>query len=401
LKAKIFKLLVLISIFFSGDVFSSHLKCEAMVRDKRKRLVKRTVELPMEDRGLYENESFKIVEGQSDQALSLGSSLSLRACTAFYHLTKARSYFVNELGLEHLNDLKQIIIRLQIKNGYHDASHFVHTNHGEFFNNALTIPPSDDRKLSNVKSWDYEIWFAPKKKKKIKSQFARATEQAGQQAFILGTMTGMAQSQVNLAIQQWASTGQLSIEDLGYHAKSLLFSVGVVAGVPLVLKGLGKIAKKTIYLDAGLIPEVIYHEFTHVALAKFLSLEKHSAVVEGTANYFAANIGKTNSILGKTKKFAKGLDPLKGDKLAKKYDYFMEDQMYAQYGFTFKFLYALKKKFGEKTVNRIILEAIKYLDSPAPTIKKDLIPALFKSIKVLDMNDLYYPIQSVVQEFGI
>jgi hypothetical protein len=186
-----------------------------------------------------------------------------------------------------------------------------------------------------------------------------------------------------------------------FYAQSLALSIGVTAVVPHALKWASKPFKNTLYLDSAMIPEVIYHEYAHYALSEHLSIDKHAPVVEGVANFYAAMIGKTDSILNRTKGYSKGLVEIDAKK-GKMYAYSMEDSKYAQLDFSFKFLYGLKTQFGEEEASKLVYEAVKLLGQrEGKELKRDLIPSLKEALLKQDNSiSTLFRFNTVLQEFG-
>jgi hypothetical protein len=383
---------------FSLSSFALSHKCEVLVRNKSKKLIQKKVELThLRSVDSFSGKYFKIVKGKEEKALSFNSKLSFRACHVYYHLSKAREYFSSHFDLPHLNKPRALVIRVEMELGYNDSSHFLHENLGKFYNNALTIPPSGVSRLDIVKPWYYEIWFAPKKKVKIKSAFARASEVASSWPVLNQMIFGIFQQQATQFGSYVLQGNTVTALEGEYYFKSLLFSIGVTALVPNIMKWSSKLFKKTIFLDSLMIPEVIYHEFTHFALSPHISIDKHSALGEGIANFYAALIGKTDSILGRSRKYAKGLIKIEAKK-TKKYEYYMEDSKYAQLDFTFKFLYGIKSEMGQIKSEQLVFKAASSLEDKF-SIKENFLPALFNSIESTEPSQKYQLIK-VMDQFG-
>src|SRR5690606_1307067 len=56
------------------------------------------------------------------------------------------------------------------------------------------------------------------------------------------------------------------------------------------------LGRKYFHLDSALVPEIIYHEYSHVALSDHLVLSHSTAVIEGMADIFAGFIGNTSKL---------------------------------------------------------------------------------------------------------
>tara|TARA_B100000886_G_C20351956_1_gene461271 strand:- start:553 stop:1071 length:519 start_codon:yes stop_codon:yes gene_type:complete len=63
------------------------------------------------------------------------------------------------------------------------------------------------------------------------------------------------------------------------------------------------ITRRWYKLDAALIPEIIYHEFSHIALSDYLELNHSTSVIEGMADFFAGKISNSKELATKVKKY--------------------------------------------------------------------------------------------------
>ena len=155
-------------------------------------------------------------------------------------------------------------------------------------------------------------------------------------------------------------------------------------------------------MDAVSFPEIIYHEFGHIAFSKLLPLNNFNPVTEGYANYFASLVTHHHKLMYKGKHYAKGLSG-KNAKSFQQYAYDLEAKVMAQSSFTFKLLYDLKEKLGEDLFHKILLKAASHplvFDS----IKFGLITALFESVDDLDIEQkemVKFKIHSVLRELAL
>lgn len=127
-------------------------------------LVKRKTELPnLIKENAFEGRYFKIVEGKNESAILFAASLAQKAAQVYYHLEKAREYFLSIEGApqDWLN--QQITIRLNISNHFNPYSRFSHDDYARESNTAVTIPASGQERMEEFGPWGPEIWFRPKK----------------------------------------------------------------------------------------------------------------------------------------------------------------------------------------------------------------------------------------------
>lgn len=392
------KLLVFIFLLSSQASFAFEATCNAIVRSGNKSLKLQKVTIKeLVSKKEFRGEYFKVVKQKSEQAIKIDSEDSVRACTAYYHSTIAKDYFKSNYDLKKYKRKRAITLRIEMDLGFEESSHMMHENNGKFYNNAVTIPPSNRSRLTK-KAWHYEIWFAPKKAVKMDNSTYKAAQLITSGPFMSSLLIGVGQSQattIGVDLVRGSTFGA------DFYTKTLAMSIGITAVIPYALKWGSRPFKRKIYLDSGLIPEVIYHEYTHYALSENISIDRHSPVVEGIANFFAATIGKTDSILKKTKGYSKGLLEISAKK-EKNYEYYMEDSKYAQLDFTFKFLFALKRTFNEELASKLVYESTKFLgESKSMEIKKDLLTALKRSLRKLSKSKSdQYKLMKLFQDFG-
>ncbi len=391
------KLLIFIYLL-SSSLFALESECNALVRGHKKKLVIKKVQIKdLVSTTHFHGEYLKIIKKNSEGPVAFDSTDALRACTVYYHSTIAKDFFISNFALKRFERARTINLRIEMDLGFEESVHMMHENNGLFYNNAVTIPPSGQSRIVD-RPWFYEIWFAPKKPVKVDNSTYRAAEIITSGPFMSSLLLGVGQSQATtIGIDLVRGTGF----GAGFYAQSLAMSIGVTAVVPHVLKWATKPFKNTLYLDAAMIPEVIYHEYSHYALSEHLSIDKHAPVVEGVANFYAAMIGKTDSILHRTRGYSKGLVEIDAKK-GKMYAYSMEDSKYAQLDFSFKFLYALKTQYGEEKASTLVYEAVKILsEREGKELKRDLIPSLKKAlIKIDNSTFAQFQFNTLLQSFG-
>ncbi len=395
------KIVICILLLFSSLLFSEEVGCIAYTRNSKDKLRKTAVSVNVlnKENG-FESKFFSIRNKTEDKAIKFESSMSLRACTAFYHLEQARRFFSNNFSLNPFKEKKQIVIRLEMDQAFDDSVHFLPEKFGKVYNNAITIPPSAKMKLDEVNPWGYEIWFAPKKEIKLKSSFEESSGVLASKSVVGNLVFSVAEKELTIMMQDFARGQVWNQFTREYYFQSLLFSVGVTALVPNLMNWSSKLVKKKIFLDSGLIPEVIYHEYAHFALSDLINIGHSSPVGESVANYFASKISGRNNILKNSKPFMKGLVKIDGKKL-KKYKYIYDNSKYAQADFGFKFLHALNRELGQN-FDTLLIKSLEYLDKRKPlVIKNNLVPALQQSISDHSHGLNHFKYLNVLQEAGI
>jgi hypothetical protein len=237
----------------------------------------------------YESKFFKIVHKTSSEPIKIDSSdISKKAANVYYHLTKAKNFFATIGRVQK----EQIVIRIDIENAYHKKYHFQNVRVNPVYNNASTIAKGAGVEEFNISPWGDEIWFRPAKNIKIDKEFKKKFRKLSRNAIpkgvelstdvllftaieagISGDITGSLESSGKVFLQNYLTSSLLRI---AVPELMLLFS------------------KKNFFFDAAFIPEVIYHEYTHYAMADYVSPIINNTVLEGFADFFAAKIsGRT------------------------------------------------------------------------------------------------------------
>src|SRR5665647_904490 len=113
----------------------------------------------------FDGSHFKIVKGKDEEAIKFDAdeALTFRAATAYYHLTKARKYFIEKVKADYVSTIPKMTIRIEHKNQFSELGHYANDNMEPQFNNALTIPSGEGLSSHGVKPWGMEIWFRPRK----------------------------------------------------------------------------------------------------------------------------------------------------------------------------------------------------------------------------------------------
>lgn len=328
---------------------------------------------------------FAIYVGKEETPIAFDApkKLLLKAATTYYHLTKARTFFVDSLQSTYVKRLPLIKIRLDLINDYDHVGHFAHEAKNPQYNNALTIPPGEGLEEVGVAAWVHEIWFRPAKKIAFKDMaelenqtaveqqkltpFRDKIHESSAQKLIFSTISQFRSGEVNwgnmLSTGNFLSSGAI---ELFYHA------------FPFINKA---ISPKDFYLESALVPEIIYHEFCHVALSNYLPTTHSKAVIEGLADYFAARIANHHKIGKKAKKYTnlKG----KNGKNDLTYTPELETPDYANHDFVFALLWDINAQLGHQKTDTLLLAACPYLNTSSD-IRNDLTNALVKACRMIN-----------------
>jgi hypothetical protein len=363
---------------FSQVIFEKELP--AVVRTPSFRAVIDTVQLPnLISANNFEGLNFKIVKGKTDDAISFDESDSavlLRAATTYYHLEKARTYFVEVLKSEYVKSLPQLIVRLEHFNQFNELGHFANDNLEPQYNNALTIPAGKGLASRNIKPWNMEIWFRPVKE--IHRSELNIRDDAGSfdavlKSFRQQTHMGTFQRFIVQVFNGSIANFNPSVESIfRLVGSSVVMEAGNFLYDPLK-KGL---SRRWYSLDTALIPEIIYHEYSHVALSDKLVLSHSTAVIEGMADFFAGTIANSPKLATRIKKY----NTYSGKNAKRKKDFALQFELtdYANTDFVFGMLWELKSILGEEEGLRFVYSLREKLTTNS-TIRKQLLEGITKT----------------------
>tara|TARA_B100001971_G_scaffold111365_1_gene102377 strand:+ start:2647 stop:3921 length:1275 start_codon:yes stop_codon:yes gene_type:complete len=333
---------------FTGQAFAKDCNDEFKILKRNKRNTIKFTDVKLEGlkcNGTFETEDFKIVYQKNENAIDLNSDeeLSLRAANVLYHLTKAKKFWTEEMNSEFVKDLGQITVRIQITNGFSRLGHFTNDNYVENVNNAWTIPAGETSRWdANPHAWGKEIWFSPMKKIESRNLVTSSgnnpvTDQLNnlRVPIINYTENSLIQNTIDhLAYPEYQDTTLLQM------ATTHLGTMAVMFGIIEMSKKMDKLfMNKYYYLDTAMVPDVIYHEFSHVALSDHLEPIHSVAVIEGMADYFATRIAGVTKTYDSIKTFTSAA--IKNARDKKYYSPYFESSNNAHSDFTLSLLYKL------------------------------------------------------------
>lgn len=307
---------LLLGIAFAGHAFAGEAICpktfDVLERDKGDKYVftpKVLDKLYCNDR--FEGEHFKIVYAKSDEAIAFNDenkTLVKKAANVYYHLMVAHDFWVNEIKAEYVTKLPQIVVRLDITNAFSDSRHYMHDEQQKNYNNAWSIPEGESPPFVRKKiSWGKEIWFSPMKKIEQRKEVKSKGDNPVHQSLLL----------VKEPITDYNTSG-LIYDGLTFlvtptiNQSKVLDSALIRVGTIAVLWGLIETSKhmdeifmeKYFYVDTAMVPEIIYHEFAHIAMSDTMKTIHSVPVIEGMADYFAARIATRRKMYDKLKGFS-------------------------------------------------------------------------------------------------
>ncbi|MDO9184349.1 MAG: hypothetical protein Q7U04_18180 [Bacteriovorax sp.] len=380
---------IFFTVFFQiTNVFSREVKKRLVLRDENFRGVIQEKILPdLISNDSYNGKYFKIVYGKSNNAISFDETedIQLKAATTYYHLNKARNFFVNIVHSQYVQNLPQIVVRIDLINVFNEVGHFANDNLDPQFNNALTVPEGAGYPSKEIGPWGIEVWFRPAKEINIKDfpgsfeslggikasliSFRNQTHMSNFQSFINSLLLGGTASSIS-------SNGPIRLVGSSIMVEAIYQSSDFVASF---------FGRKIYRLDAALVPEIIYHEFSHVALSEHLELSHSTPVNEGLADYFAGKISNSKKLAMKIKDY----NLFNGKEVKKKQQYQMafERGEYANTDFVFGLLWNIGETIGIDIENDFIYHLASRLSTNV-SIRDDLIQATLDTCKLDCKNPL-------------
>lgn len=380
--------LLFLVLFSSTISFADVVKKRAVIRDEDFRAAIEEVVLPdlISDHS-YEGKYFKIVRGKSDEAVRFDDSedLQLKAATTYYHLNKARKFFVDVVHSKYVQNLPQLIIRLDLTNVFNEIGHFANDNLDPQYNNALTVPAGAGYEPKGIKPWNIEIWFRAAKEINVKDFKGNVGYGS-----IKGSIVSFRNQTHMLNLQQFITSlllGLVSSDSSGIG--SVMRLVGSSVLVEAIYQSSDFTAeffsRKIYKLDAALVPEIIYHEFSHVALSDHLELTHSTPVNEGLADYFAGKIANSKKLATKIKEY----NLFDGKKVRRKQQYRMafERGEYANTDFVFGLLWNVGTVVGSDIENSFMYSMTHKINTNV-SIRDGLIEATLATCKEACKNQL-------------
>jgi hypothetical protein len=333
---------------------------------------------------------FKIVDKKSEKALTwanLSQEDRMRAANLLYHLNNAKQVFINRFHSEEVAHLEQVIIRMNLSNSFDSIGHFANDARDPQFNNAHSIPASssdDQAGIPDAPSWNREIWFRPKKEISMRELLSRLPEDP-----LAATEKSLRQSIYPTLVQQGLGSSLGSIFNGNAAIGPTLLSTLVrQGGTAIAIEGSFEIMKlvnrialpRAYYLDTGMVPEIIDHEFSHIALSDYLKPTHATPVVEGMADYFASVISGSPELAKKIKAYSKGVG--KDGRKPKTFNIAYDTNGKATSDFVLSVLWGIRDVLGEEAANKLIWETRKRLNTFDSTLREgdsSLVNALLRT----------------------
>lgn len=306
----------------------------------------------------FEGEHFKIVYSTEDEAISFDHSdpkVIQRAANVYHHLTRARDFWMKEIKSDYVSKLQQITIRIDITNAFSNLRHFKNAELEKNYNNAWTIPEGETPSFaSEKKKWGKEIWFSPSKKIEARKNVKSEGKNPIHESLVL----------IKDPIVDW-NTSALIYQGLGLLvtpeidssatldlAIKRLGAIAVIYGLVEVTRHMDKwFMNRYYYVDTAMIPEIIYHEYAHIAMSDTMPTVHSVPVIEGMADYFATRIADRRKMYESIKDFSSNL--AKDRDNDSWYHPYLEGSWNATSDFTLSMLWLGHKEFAIQNEKRI------------------------------------------------
>lgn len=305
----------------------------------------------------FEGEYFKIVNATEEEAISFeheDKELLKKAANVYHHLTLARNYWINDIKSDFVRKLPQITIRLNITNAFSSIRHFKNAEQEKNYNNAWTIPEGETpRFVTDGHKWGKEIWFSPMKKienrKLVKSEGKNPVHES-----LVLLKDPVVNYNTSALIYQ--GLGLLIAPEINPSAtlEGALPHLGAIAimyGLLHTTKYMDKwFVDKYYFIDTAMVPEVIYHEYAHIAMSDTMKTVHSVPVIEGMADYFATRVANRRKMYQEIKDYSN--NRAKDINNNSFYHPYLEGSWNATSDFTLSLLWLGREKFEELNVKR-------------------------------------------------
>jgi hypothetical protein len=300
----------------------------------------------------FEGAHFKIVNGTDERAIPFtheNKDLIKKAANVYYHLTVARKYWVNEIKSEYVAGLKQMTVRLDITNSFSSARHFKHAELEKNYNNAWSIPEGQTPRVAGEqKKWFKEIWFSPMKKIEARKEVKTEGENPIHESLLLvkDPVVELNQNALIYSALSWVKAPGVNGSYVLNNALTSLGTLAILYALIETTKHMDKwFVNKYYYIEAAMVPEIIYHEYAHIAMSDTMKTVHSVPVIEGMADYFATRVANRKKMYDELKEYSnnRAKDPLNRDL----YHPYLEGAWNATSDFTLSVLWLGKVEFDK------------------------------------------------------
>lgn len=343
-------------------------------------------EMPdLESNNAFEGKYFRIVKTKGKEAIPFDEKdekTLLKAATVYYHLSKARTYWVENLKSEVAATIPKITVRIDIFNQFDELGHFANDNRAPQYNNALSVPSGETPAwvpAEKQDKWEKEIWFRP-----MKTILTKDLGPFGPNP-LTTSLRAMERPLINYTSNQFNQTLMEHMFYPTYVARPLhqdvLRLVGTIAMTKVIIHA-SKYADplfvdKYYYLETAMVPEIAYHEYAHIVLSDHLQMSHSTPVNEGMADYFAAVMANKRKIYGKVKGYSNSAPKDRQNK--RPYSHWDESNRAATADFTLSVLWDVRETLGEAIGDKVVYAARSFLKTETATVSDHLLKAILKA----------------------
>ena len=318
------------------------------------------VEKDLEDldcSGNFEGKYFKIVHETKDIPISFDHAdkkLVQKAANVYYHLTIARNYWINQIKSEYVARLPQITIRLDITNSFSSVRHYKNAELEKNYNNAWSMPEGQSPKgVKEQVKWGKEIWFSPAQQLASKNLVKSTGSNPVHESLILvkDPVTEYTKNTLIYSGLALAVTENLNSSKVVKNSLETLGAVALLYGAIEVTKHMDHFfMSKYYYIETAMVPEIIYHEYAHIAMSDTMKTVHSVPVIEGMADFFASTIAQRKYMYEKLKGFSSN----KGKNLLSKelYHPYLEGEWNSTSDFTVSLLWQARLAFEKFNAQR-------------------------------------------------
>jgi hypothetical protein len=355
--------LAIAGIFISATAIASNTYCpksfDVLERDAKDNYTFQKKELEkLFCNNSFEGEHFKIVYATEDDAISFdheNEAIKKKAANVYYHLTVAREFWMKEIKSQFVAKLPQLVIRIDITNAFSNTRHFKNAEQEKNYNNAWSIPEGETpRFVKDGKSWGKEIWFSPAKKIENRKEVKSEGNNPVHESLVLVKDPIVEQNKGALIYTGLALIAAPSIADGAVVNLALkrLAAIAVIYGLVEVTKHMDKwFMNKYYYIDTAMIPDIIYHEYAHIAMSDTMKTVHSVPVIEGMADYFATRISNRRKMYEEIKSFSN--NRYKDAENKSLYHPFLEGSWNATSDFTLSLLWQGRTEFQKLNDKRV------------------------------------------------
>lgn len=306
----------------------------------------------------FEGEHFKIVYATEDEPISFdheNKELIKKAANVYHHLTIARNFWINEIKSDYVRTMQQVTVRLDIINAFSSTRHFKNAEQEKNYNNAWSVPEGQTPRFAGQqKKWFKEIWFSPMKKiesrKEVKSEGNNPIHES--LVMIKDPVVNLNQNALIYLGLNYLKTPSINNSSLLDDALKRLGTIAIMYALLETTKHMDKwFMNKYYFIETAMIPEIIYHEYAHIAMSDTMKTVHSVPVIEGMADYFATRIADRKRMYDELKDYSNNRS--KNPDNRDLYHPYLEGAWNATSDFTLSLLWLGKKEFHKANEQRV------------------------------------------------